>query len=271
MTGRWWLWLLALTITGVLGLSFSGTGMATDLKSPAVEALAPVQGGLHNLVVALEELLEGARHAGDLARENQQLRREVDRLQAEVLRTQEAAQENQQLRALLNYQRDNPGREYQPASVIAYDPSNLRRSVMINRGREHGVQKGMVVVSDLGLVGKVVEAFPRAARVLLVTDPSSVITAVAQRSRVQGVAAGRADGSLALQYVDRAADLREGDLVLTSGLGGAYPKGLLLGKVSHVEARDQDLFKEVRILPAASASALETVLVLTDFTPVELP
>lgn len=271
MNGRWLLWLFILSLSGVLAVSFSGTNAGSTLKTPGAEALSPFQNVLQQVTSGAGALVNAVKQAGELSNDNQHLRRELERLQSENVRLQEAGQENQQLRALLSYERDNPGREYKPATIIAYDPNNLLRSVTINRGTESGVQKGMVAVSDVGLAGKVVEAYPRAAKVLLLTDPSSVVNAVVQRSRVQGVVTGRPNGGLGLQYIERDADVRQGDAVVTSGLGGGFPKGYLIGKVAAVTTNDQALFKEIRIEPAVKASALEIVLVVTDFTPVELP
>lgn len=269
--GRWPLWLLIITLAALLAVAFAATGATSGLKSPGVQALSPVQRLVKGVTGTASSFLETVGRVGALAEENRQLRQRVQQLQSEIVRLQEAGQENRQLRALLEYQRDNPGLEYLAASIIGYDPNGLVQSLTIARGTKDGVQTGMVVVSALGLLGKVVEAYPRAARVLLITDPSSVINALLQRSRIQGVVTGRADRSLDLQYVDKTADVMVGDLVLTSGLGGGYPQGIPLGRVARIIDNDQALFKEIQVQPLASVASLRSVLVITDFTPVALP
>ena len=269
--GRWPLWLLLITLAALLAVVFSGTGLAAGLKSPGVQALSPVQHLVRGVTGGAGSFLDTVGRINALADENHQLRQQVQQLQREIIRLQEAGQENRQLRALLDYQRDHPGLEYLAASVIGYDPNGLVQSLTVDRGTKDGVQTGMVVVSAPGLLGKVVESYPRAARVLLITDPSNVINVLLQRSRVQGVVTGRADRNLDLQYVDKTADVVVGDLVLTSGLGGGYPEGIPLGRVSRIIDKDQALFKEIQVQPLASVASQRNVLVITDFTPVALP
>ena len=269
--GRWPLWLLIITLAALLAVALAGTGATAGLKSPGVQVLSPLQNLVKGVTGAAGSLLETVGRISALGEENRLLRQQVQQLQSEIVRLQESGQENRQLRALLEYQRDNPGLEYLAASIIGYDPNGLVQSLTIARGTKDGVQTGMVVVYGLGLLGKVVEAYPKAARVLLITDPSSVINALLQRSRVQGLMTGRADHSLDLQYVDKTADVLVGDLVLTSGLGGGYPQGIPLGRVARIIDKDQALFKEIQVQTLASIASLRSVLVITDFTPVALP
>jgi rod shape-determining protein MreC len=126
----------------------------------------------------------------------------------------------------------------------------------------------MLVLSPQGsVVGTISRTLDSVAWVTLATDQTSAISALIQESRVQGVVAGSADGTLNMEFVEETADVKEGDLVLTSGLGGDHPSGELIGKVVEVDRAPQQLFQEVRVQPLADFTRLETVLVLTSFVP----
>lgn len=271
MTRRWSVGFSVVAAITILSLLAAGTGVPAFLKAPAVEVLTPLLGVVQVAVSPISGLLEGLGRAGGMAEENAALRGQLEKALAETSALREAGEENRQLRALLNFERDNPGRDYLAGRIIANDPNGLVRSVVIDRGSEHGVQKGMVLVVDRGMVGRVLTVYPRAAKVLLTTDASSAVNGVVQRSRVQGVAVGRPDGTLALRYVDKDADVKEGDVVVTSGLGGGYPRGITLGTVKRVTNEDQASFKEVQIAPAATSGPLEIALIMLDFVPGELP
>lgn len=271
MSGRWWLALAVLVVAGVTGVAFTRSGVPDAVRSPGLDTVAPVENLVRNFVSGFASIGDAVRNAGALSEENRQLRRRISDLEGDVLKLQEAGAENRQLRSLLDFERDNPGREYLPATIIAYDPSNRVRSVIIDRGSDHGLQPGSVVVTERGLLGKVTQVSARAARVLLVTDASSVVNGLIQRSRAQGVVAGKADGGLTLNYVAKEADLRLGDVVLSSGLGGGFPKGLPIGAVTSVVNNDQETFQQISLTPVVRASVLELVLVIKDFTPIKLP
>lgn len=271
MGGRWLLGFLLLVVAGLLGVAFTKTGAPDAARGPGLDLVAPLENGVRSVVAGFASITDAVRNAGSFSEENRQLRRKIAELESEVLKLQEAGVENRQLRVLLNFERDNPGREYLPATIIAYDPSNLVRSVIIDRGSDHGLQPGSVVVTERGLLGKITQVSARAAKVLLVTDASSVVNGLVQRSRVQGVVTGKPDGGLALNYVTKESDLRQGDVVLSSGLGGGFPKGLPIGTVSSVVNNDQEPFQQVSLSPAVRASVLELVLVVKDFTPIKLP
>lgn len=249
----------------------AATGIPGIVKTPGIEALSPLMGLVRTITSPLEGPADALGHLSTLAEENRALRAELAKTQSEAAALREAGEENRQLRALLNFERDNPGREYLPTRVIANDPNGLIRSVVIDRGSEQGIQKGMVAVTDRGMVGKVIAVYPRSAKILLTTDAGLVVNGVVQRSRVQGVAAGKPDGDILMQYVDKSADVAEGDLVVTSGLGGGYPRGIPIGTVKKVVNEDQAPFKEVRLTPASTSGPLEIVMVILDFVPGELP
>ena len=252
-------------------MAFARSDIPTVLKTPGTMVLSPVQGLLTGLGNRIEAITTFLTVAGQAYEENRLLRVEIELLKREVISLQEAGQENRQLRALLNYQQTNPGGEYLPATIIAHDPNPLVQSVLLDRGSTQGVQIGNIVVTENGLLGRIVEVTPQASKVLLTSDPSSAVNALLQRSRAQGVVTGRAAGLMALGFVESRADIQEGDVVLTSGLGGGFPKGIPIGLVSKIENNDQDLFLTVELEPMVEVSSLENVLISIDFTPLLLP
>ena len=149
-----------------------------------------------------------------------------------------------------------------PSEVVGFDAGPVFRSILVDRGRGDGVEPGQPVITDDGVVGLVTATSGRAARTMLVLDSQSSIDAIVQRSRVRGVVRGRGTGSLEFEFSARGGDVEAGDLILTSGLGGVYPKGLRLGTVEEVrEARGQ-LFQVAFVEPAVDFSRLEQVFVM---------
>lgn len=128
----------------------------------------------------------------------------------------------------------------------------------------------MPVVTQQGLVGTIVQITCCASVVRLVTDADSAVNARLQTSRDEGIALGSFSGGLELQYLSQQAVVAPGDVVLTSGLGGTYPEGLILGTVSAVQRQDYEVLQKASLSPAVDFTRLEIVLIITDFQPVDL-
>lgn len=174
----------------------------------------------------------------------------------------EVEEENKRLRRLLNLKEHSPY-ESLASSVIAREPSNWFQTLLLDRGERSGVKKDSIVVTPEGLVGRVIKVNKNSSQVLLITDPGSEIGALVQRTRIQGVIQGR-KRDLILKYLPLEADVREGDLVLTSGLeGGLFPKGLAIGRIKKIEPpHPQNLFLKIVVIPEVNLSSLEEVLLL---------
>src|SRR2546426_450730 len=153
------------------------------------------------------------------------------------------------------------GRELSWWSGLALDVSTWFRSVLIDRGQNHGVHAGMPLISDLGLVGLVTATSRNAAKGMLLLDRQSAVSAVVQRSRDRGVVRGTGDG-LVFEFVGRDADVAPGDVLITSGLGGVFPKGLRIGVVSSVEEPSAQLLREANVDPVVDFGRLEQVFVM---------
>ncbi len=144
----------------------------------------------------------------------------------------------------------------------------MRSVIAIDAGRSDGIKEGMIVVTEgRSLVGTISKVFDDYSWVMLITDPKSAVSAVVQESRAEGVVAGNYDGVLNMEFVGQGALVKEGDFVLTSGIGGGYPPNIVIGRVADVQKTNQDLFQSVQVDHLASLSGLEHTLVLTSFEP----
>lgn len=200
-------------------------------------------------------------------RDNQALRAENEQLRQSSIDTTEILAENARLRAMLDYKKTAPQFDFVTAAVVARDPGSWTSVIVINRGTAHGLAKDMPVVTPQGLVGNVVQAYGNTARVQLILDPRSAAGALVQRpeSRVAAIVEGNGARPLSPRMVNlaRDADILKGDKVVTSGFGGIYPKGLLVGEVVDVINEEGGLLKYAVLKPAVDFDRLEEVFVIT--------
>ncbi|HLY23037.1 MAG TPA: rod shape-determining protein MreC [bacterium] len=226
----------------------------------AVEAvLAPPTAALARAGGVLADAWGFISEIGTLRTENQRLKAEVARLREENARLRPDAQENVRLRTLLGFKQQLPYRSL-AARIVGRDPSQWFSTVLIDRGASEGVARDDPVITSDGVVGHVVETQGSWARVLLVADPRSAVSVVLDRSREVGVAVGQGQTLLKVTYLSRDADVRQGDVVLTSGLGPIYPRGLSVGSV--VSVSRTTMFQEAVVRPTSDLGHLEDVLVV---------
>ena len=194
-----------------------------------------------------------------LVQENAALRAQLMQQQVDAAQLREAFRAATQAQVLLTLPTDRPR---VVARVLARSVIPTQHALLIDRGRSEGLTPGAVIVDADGVVGRVVEAQGDSSLVLLVTDPDSRIAAMVERSRETGLLVGRGAGACQLLYLDPDADVREQDRVLTAGLGGAFPKGLLLGVVEHVTRDQVSGTASAKVVPVAGLGRLEEVLCL---------
>lgn len=263
-------WLSFVVVASLLFIAGSRFAIFDPLENAVLSVAAPVESALRDATRPVADFVNNLTDINRLSGENQSLQEQNERLTAEAARLKEVERELQQLRQLLDLRGDRPEDSFLAANVFAHEPNNLQDLIAIDRGRADGLQKDMVVLTQQGsLVGSVSRVLDDVAWVTLITDPTSAVSARIQESRVQGVVVGAADGTLTMEFVEETADVKEGDLVLTSGIGGRYPPGELIGQVVEVEPARQELFQAVRVQPLADLSRLEAVLVLDSFLPRE--
>jgi rod shape-determining protein MreC len=273
---RNWPLLLVLLLASVVILVLGWTGTLRPLENAASSVVVPVQYTVQRLVQGVVDLVRAPADLKSLRTENERLQAQVSELAYQLSLQREVQIENENLRGLLNLKNQSPeilgpGADLLFADVIGSDPSNLLHYLTIDRGNQDGVQVGMPVITAPGLlVGQISEVGPNSSRVTLLTDPSSKVNALVQSSRATGVVEGDERGTgLVMRYLPQTdAIVQQGDLVLTSGLGGRLPRRLLIGEVISVQKRDVDMFQEARLRPAASFDRLESVMVVRSFTPI---
>ncbi len=198
--------------------------------------------------------------------QNKMLRNEVVQLRTQNLMANEFAAENVRLRALLGYKQAAMQFDLVPARVIGREAATWSSMIMINQGTASGVQEHMAVVTDLGLVGNVTEAGPYYAKVQLILDPRSSVGALIQRpeSRVTGIVEGDIDNPTMPRMINipMTADVVEDDIVITSGFGGVYPKGIVIGRIEALRNETGGLLKYGVLEPAVNFQKLEDVAVI---------
>jgi rod shape-determining protein MreC len=196
-----------------------------------------------------------------LREENQRLKQESAILQRRISQLEEHARETQRLQGLLAM-RQTSRANYLAARIVGKDATNWFKTLLIDRGSQAGLRRNLPVVAPDGLVGRVVEVTPYMAKVQLITDPVSASGGLLQRTRVTGIVSGNLGAGLRMRYLPLLADVAVGDEVVTSGMGGVFPKGIPVGRVTAVERKSGALFLEAVLQPKVDLGRLEEVLIL---------
>lgn len=228
--------------------------------------MRPLQIGAQTTVVRVRELHQRYTALRGVKGENENLKRRILDLEAERNRLLEAEATNRRLRELLDFRSQLPSGST-TAAVIGNSASTWFHSFILDKGSADGVLKGMAVVSPVGVVGQVVAVASRSAKVLLITDHHSGVDVVVQRSRARGIVSGSPENGPVMKYVKRSEDVQEGDRLITSGLDGIFPKGLLVGTVAKVRKKGYGLFQYVGVTLAVDPSRIEEVLVVSAEVP----
>lgn len=262
-------WFSFVVAAALLFMVASRFGIFDPLDDAVLTATGPVESALRDATAPLADFVNNLTDINRLSDDNRALRDENERLRVENGRLTQAERDLRQLQQLLHVRPGSTDDVLVPGNVFLREPGNLRAMVAIDKGKADGLAEGMVVLTAQGsLIGSITNALEHVAWVTLVTDQTSAVSAMVQSSRVQGVVAGAPDGTLTMEFVQETADVKEGDMIVTSGIGGRHPPGELIGQVVEVESSPQALFKSVRVEPLADLSRLEDVLVLQSFLPI---
>ncbi|HXG25347.1 MAG TPA: rod shape-determining protein MreC [Candidatus Binatia bacterium] len=275
---------VALLVTSLLLLTVSSNPFVRDLQNGVAFAFKPVQVAVDGIAADVKSIADTITEIDKLRQENAALREENDQLEAEVRAADELRRENEALTALLQLRN---GLEYQTTAVtvIARETNDVRRTVVIDRGEDHDLEVGDIVISRGGaLVGRIVEVGPSISYVVLISDPTLTVIGQLSTAGVTGKVTGTGQdrGELIMVDVDATAEVTVGEEVFTAGieLGGGirspYPKGLLIGQVVDVESDPNEVVQTVVLQPAAPLDRLEYLLVITDYEggiigPIETP
>jgi rod shape-determining protein MreC len=256
-----------LVVVSVLLLGLRNTDVVRGSSTFLTQLLVPVQQVIAGVGAAGDRFASAIAQIDQLRDDNSRLLTENDRLTLENVRLREQAIAGQQAERLLVLQRAVPF-ESVPAPVIARDPTGVLHSIVLGLGSDDGVKTGHVVLSDQGLVGRVSEVGTNFSKVLLVTDSSSVVSALVQGSRATGIVRGQFGDSLIMDWLLQTEPVKEGDVVITAGLGigeelrSLYPKGLVIGTIAQVKTAEAAAYNRAIITPAVDLRRLEHVLVV---------
>lgn len=226
-----------------------------------LEVVGPVQRLVAGVLDGVDSIWRNYFALVHAAKENEELKREVARMQSELTEQEELKLANERLRGLLKLK---AALSYPlvAGEVVAIDPTDHFRTAVINVGSNSGVQKLMPVVQVQGAVGRITWTSPNYAKVLLLTDPNSAVDVMVQRSRVRGIVEGAGKAKLRLKYTLHNDDVAPGDKLLASGAAGVFPKGIIVGTVSSVKKEPKGVFQLVEVEPAVDFARLEEVLVI---------
>lgn len=246
----------------------SQSGVLSPIEGLVAAPLNALTGVFQRVAVSVSGGVLDLSEIQSLQVRNAELEEALARLQAEVVDLREVASDYQRLASLVNYAGTLANQQVLAADVIGYEQTPLR-TITINRGTRDGLRAGMPVITDQGLVGRIIEVQANGSRVLLVSDPTSSISARLQTTRAEGTVQGQVSGNLEMTYIPLGAQIQDGDLVLTSGLGGNLPPDLVVGQVTSSRA-GLDVYQVAQVRSLIDFDALEIVLVITNFQPVDM-
>ena len=251
----------------LLGLHLLSAGVRPDARvtKPSLvlmEALRPLLVVESQMADDASDFLHNYFDLVGVRQQNVRLARQLTQLESLQRSMVELQAENRHLADLLEL-RDALRASAIAANVIGSDATGLSRTLMLSEGEQQGLQRGMAVISTNGVVGKLIAVSQDAARVLLISDHNSALDAFDQRSRARGIIAGVVEDGLTMKYVDRSEDIKSDDMIVTSGMDGIFPRGLLVGTVARVSQEGPGLFLNVEVKAAVNFRELEQVMILT--------
>lgn len=260
--------IISLISIGLLILAFSGVfnTLSRLVNTPLVE----VQTRVSAQYQSVRDYLTSPRDVTSLRQENANLQAENAKLQAQTIDLQQQLIEFEILSALLEFARAQPEHQYLGASVIGRDPSPFLNYVIINRGSDDGLRRGMPVVTHNGLAGRIAQVTPAGARVQLITDLATRINVKIQPSGSEAILTGSLTGDISLQQIPQDTSVAPGNLILTSGFGGNYPANIIVGQISSVRSQENALFQSASVQPVTDYKNLDIVLVITNFDPIDI-
>ncbi len=255
---------IAALLVVALSMIFYNLKYGTDNSFPrkiVLEAIAPVQKALSSSIASVKDDWSRYIFLVGIVEENKNLKKEIEQLKAVLISYQESYQEAKRLRKLLSLSDDYKYR-FISARVIGREQAALSRVILIDKGSSDGLKTGMPVVAPPGLIGRLIDVSWHVSRVLLFIDENSNIDAIVQRNRTQGIISGAGSSGLIFKYISKTQDVKEGDVIVSAGMGGVFPKGMLIGQVIHVDKQDASLFLKINVAPFTDFSKLEEILIL---------
>ncbi|MGD9175841.1 MAG: rod shape-determining protein MreC [Desulfobacterales bacterium] len=253
---------IILITVNVILLSFSSKSQSTfGLGRVGLSLVSPFQELVTRSIRFARDIWEHYFFLVSVAHENENLKKSLNQFVGKSNQWHEIDLANSRLRNLLNFQKA-PTNKVVAAEVIGKDPSGWFKTIIIDKGKSDGLQKGLPVVLPTGIVGQVIEAAGHYSKVMLVIDRNSAVDALVQRSRARGIIKGESADQCRFEFVLRKHDVQINDTVIASGLDGVYPKGLQIGRIADISQRNSDIFYEITVAPFVDYEKLEEVLVI---------
>ncbi len=251
--------LLALHIASTNTKGIGGTIITGKVISLVT---SPVQYGIASTIKKIKTIWASYIYLINVNMENTLLKNDIEKLREENNQLKEALLLNNRLKEMVAFKQE-AAQTVGAASVIGIVSSGWIKTITINKGVSDGIRRDMVIATPLGIVGRIIDAQPATSNALLLTDPRCAIDVIVQRTRIKGIAEGNGADRLVLKYVRHEDDIQVGDILISSGLGGIFPKGMAVGEVVHVEKGEDNFFMDVELKPSADLKRLEDVLIIT--------
>ncbi len=250
--------LTILTVTSKWAMSTPG-----GIGKVFVPVVAPFQKAVIHSIRSVKGVWKDYFFLVSVSKENRELKNElhISRERNNLLRETELF--NSRLREHFKF-KDKTRHSVIAAEVISKDSSIWFKTIIIDKGSDHNVKQGLPVVVPEGIAGQVIDVASGYSKVLLIIDRNSAVDALVQRTRARGIIKGESDDYCYFKYALRKLEIKEGDIIVSSGLDGVYPKGLRLGRVSNVLKKDSGIFQDVKVEPFVDFERLEEVLIVLD-------
>ena len=266
---------LIIVIIAIIGLialmvyTETGKEKAWIVENALGRILTPVQKGLYSVSSYVYNLFVGIGQRSSMKDEYEELKVRVAQLEKELYRLEELEKQNERLKDLAMFVDDNREIVVTGANVVAKNPGSWFNNITIDKGTKHGVAVNMAVVTNQGLVGRVIEVADNWSKVRTIVDGKSAVSGIIQRNRDNGLlkgsnTLGSEDGMCEMIYLPEDSNVAPGDKVLTSGLGEIFPKGIYIGEVIEVFKDKRALYKTAIVKPGVDFQRLEEVLVITN-------
>lgn len=263
-------WLTLFVVLSITLIVLDQLQRLHGVEDLAAQAIAPVQTQLTEKSNPIFDFWSTLGQIGSLREQNAKLTAQVQQLEMENTQLRRAEAQNEAMRSELHFAQTSPQFKLTPATVIGKDLHGLNDYIEIDRGSLDGIRPRMAVVSAEGfLVGRITNLNDHRARVLIITNPRSSVAAVISGGGAQDVVDGEVHGRLVMRNIPQDAKVKEGDDVLTSGLGGNFPKGLKIGKIGSVKQSDVQLFQQAELAPYCDFGRLSSVEIITNNVPID--
>lgn len=262
-----------LVLAAVLLMALQISGNLRPVQSLITQLTTPAQLSATSVTSSVQGFFATIAQVRTLEQDYAALQTRADQLEAENETLREVEKENEQLRSLLNFAQARPRLELRGAQIVARvigeESTNFIETILIDLGQVHGIRTGMPVVTDQGLVGRISEVTENTSKVLLLNDPGSSASALLADSRLNGIVRGSTGGELIMDFIPQGPTFQVGEAVLSSGLGGKFPKGLAIGTIAAIQSQPNAVFQTATVNPAVDFGSLELVMVITNFEPNE--